>query len=200
MNLWQVTHPPGQVDPLIEINAIEVAPGLQRRSGRSEDDGDIEHLGPLDGHVTNQKARGGQVFVAGVLFLVDHNQAEVGAGREHGAPCADYHVLTAGTDVFPLHGAFRVGQTAVDDSYAFKPGGEAPDELSGQGDFGHEEDGLPAQRLDDSMSQAVHVRFERDTQRAIDAGVFGAPSYVVEGEIFWGQDRLDFLQRRLAQD
>jgi len=43
------------------------------------------------------------------------------------------------------------------------------------------------------------VRYERDTQRAIDAGVFGAPSYVVDGEIFWGQDRLDFLQRRLAQ-
>jgi carboxymethylenebutenolidase len=31
----------------------------------------------------------------------------------------------------------------------------------------------------------------------MDAGVFGAPSYVVEGEIFWGQDRLEFLQRRL---
>ena len=33
----------------------------------------------------------------------------------------------------------------------------------------------------------------------IAAGVFGAPSYVVEGEIFWGQDRLDFLERRLQQ-
>ena len=62
-----------------------------------------------------------------------------------------------------------------------------------------EEEGLPARRLDDSMSQAVHVRYERDTQRAIDVGVFGAPSYVVDGEIFWGQDRLDFLQRRLAR-
>lgn len=37
-----------------------------------------------------------------------------------------------------------------------------------------------------------------DTQRAIARGVFGAPSYVVDGEIFWGQDRLDFLERRLA--
>jgi 2-hydroxychromene-2-carboxylate isomerase len=44
----------------------------------------------------------------------------------------------------------------------------------------------------------VQVRYEADTQRAVDAGVFGAPSYVVEGELFWGQDRLDFLQRRLA--
>ena len=25
-----------------------------------------------------------------------------------------------------------------------------------------------------------------------------APAYVIDGEIFWGQDRLDFVQRRLA--
>jgi len=28
-------------------------------------------------------------------------------------------------------------------------------------------------------------------------GVFGAPSYVIDGEIFWGQDRLDFVERHL---
>ena len=59
--------------------------------------------------------------------------------------------------------------------------------------------GLAARRLDDSQSQAVHERYEADSQRAIEAGVFGAPSYVVEGELFWGQDRLDFLERRLAR-
>ncbi|MEO8848733.1 MAG: DsbA family protein, partial [Casimicrobiaceae bacterium] len=37
------------------------------------------------------------------------------------------------------------------------------------------------------------------TQQAIDAGVFGAPTYVVDGELFWGQDRLDFLARKLAK-
>lgn len=56
---------------------------------------------------------------------------------------------------------------------------------------------LPAARLDQSHAQAVQERYEADTQEAVDAGVFGAPSYVVEGEIFWGQDRLDFLERRL---
>jgi len=59
--------------------------------------------------------------------------------------------------------------------------------------------GLPARRLDDAHSQAVHERYEADTQQAIDAGVFGAPSYVIDGEIFWGQDRLDFVARRLAR-
>lgn len=61
-----------------------------------------------------------------------------------------------------------------------------------------EAEGLPGGRLEESMSQAVHERYEADTQRAIDAGVFGAPSYVIDGELFWGQDRLDFVQRRLA--
>jgi carboxymethylenebutenolidase len=60
------------------------------------------------------------------------------------------------------------------------------------------EAGLPAQRLEDGHSQAAHERYEQHTHEAIEAGVFGAPSYVVDGEIFWGQDRLDFLERRLS--
>ena len=31
------------------------------------------------------------------------------------------------------------------------------------------------------------------TQRAIDLGIFGVPSYIVDGELFWGQDRLHFV-------
>jgi 2-hydroxychromene-2-carboxylate isomerase len=61
------------------------------------------------------------------------------------------------------------------------------------------EAGLAPRRLDDSQSQSVHDRYADDSQRAIDAGVFGAPTYVVAGEMFWGQDRLDFLERRLRQ-
>jgi 2-hydroxychromene-2-carboxylate isomerase len=61
------------------------------------------------------------------------------------------------------------------------------------------EQGLSAARLEESHSQTVHERYEIDSQLAIDAGVFGAPSYVIDGEIFWGQDRLDFVQRRLAR-
>jgi 2-hydroxychromene-2-carboxylate isomerase len=58
--------------------------------------------------------------------------------------------------------------------------------------------GLSAQRLEQSYSQEVQERYEAYTQQAIDAGVFGAPSYCVDGEIFWGQDRLDFVERKLA--
>ena len=57
--------------------------------------------------------------------------------------------------------------------------------------------GLPAKRAEQSQSQAVQERYEAYTQEAIDIQVFGAPSYVIDGEIFWGQDRLDFVERAL---
>ncbi|MEO7150962.1 MAG: 2-hydroxychromene-2-carboxylate isomerase [Burkholderiaceae bacterium] len=61
------------------------------------------------------------------------------------------------------------------------------------------EHGLPARRIEDALAADVQQRYERDTQHAIDLGVFGAPTYVIDGELFWGQDRLDFVERRLAQ-
>jgi carboxymethylenebutenolidase len=42
-------------------------------------------------------------------------------------------------------------------------------------------------------------RRKADTQAALERGVFGAPSYVIGDEIFWGQDRLSFVERRLAK-
>ena len=43
------------------------------------------------------------------------------------------------------------------------------------------------------------VMREADTAAALARGVFGAPSYVIGDDIFWGQDRLEFVQRRLAK-
>jgi 2-hydroxychromene-2-carboxylate isomerase len=41
---------------------------------------------------------------------------------------------------------------------------------------------------------------EQYTQEAVKVGVFGAPSFVLpSGEIFWGQDRLELLERALKQ-
>lgn len=61
------------------------------------------------------------------------------------------------------------------------------------------EAGLPAGLLDAAGTEAVAATYAGYTQQAIAAGVFGAPSYVIDGEIFWGQDRLDFVARRLQQ-
>jgi len=48
------------------------------------------------------------------------------------------------------------------------------------------------------VSGGDKAAFERYTQEALARGVFGAPSYVLGDEIFWGQDRLDFLDRALG--
>lgn len=58
--------------------------------------------------------------------------------------------------------------------------------------------GLSPERLQQSRSPDVQKRYEANTRQAIDAGVFGAPSYVIDGELFWGQDRLDFVERKLG--
>jgi 2-hydroxychromene-2-carboxylate isomerase len=44
---------------------------------------------------------------------------------------------------------------------------------------------------------STKTRYEAFTREAQDAGVFGAPWYVVDGQGFWGQDRLDFVERLL---
>ena len=49
----------------------------------------------------------------------------------------------------------------------------------------------------DAELDGLHEKF---TQEALSAGVFGAPSYVLpSGEIFWGQDRLELLERALKK-
>jgi 2-hydroxychromene-2-carboxylate isomerase len=62
------------------------------------------------------------------------------------------------------------------------------------------EQGLSAQRQQQAGTAEVTQRYEANTQQAIDKSVFGAPTYVVDGEIFWGQDRLDFVERKLMSN
>jgi 2-hydroxychromene-2-carboxylate isomerase len=46
----------------------------------------------------------------------------------------------------------------------------------------------------------LDARWQKNTEDALAQGVFGAPSYVLpDGEFFWGQDRLEFLDRALAK-
>ncbi|MCX7892992.1 MAG: 2-hydroxychromene-2-carboxylate isomerase [Burkholderiales bacterium] len=62
------------------------------------------------------------------------------------------------------------------------------------------EQGVDAQRLMRAeAAAAARAKFDAYTEEAIARGVFGAPSYVLDGEIFWGQDRLEFLDRALGR-
>lgn len=44
----------------------------------------------------------------------------------------------------------------------------------------------------------VKAELARATEQAIKDGVFGVPSFVYEGELFWGADRVESLLRRIA--
>ena len=57
---------------------------------------------------------------------------------------------------------------------------------------------MNAVALQDKLAQA-RAAYESYTQEAVERQVFGAPTYVFDGEPYWGQDRLDFLERALAR-
>ncbi|MYN20158.1 2-hydroxychromene-2-carboxylate isomerase [Rugamonas sp. FT107W] len=60
--------------------------------------------------------------------------------------------------------------------------------------------GLDGKALIKSAETAsVQAEYDRNTEDATAASVFGSPWYVLDGESFWGQDRLDFLERAMQK-
>lgn len=58
--------------------------------------------------------------------------------------------------------------------------------------------GLPGQQLvERSGAEAISATYEQNRQDALSADVFGSPGYVLDGEVFWGQDRIELLEDAL---
>jgi len=58
--------------------------------------------------------------------------------------------------------------------------------------------GLPGEQLvARSATDAISATYEQNRQAALDADVFGSPGYVLDGEVFWGQDRIELLEDAL---
>jgi 2-hydroxychromene-2-carboxylate isomerase len=53
--------------------------------------------------------------------------------------------------------------------------------------------------IDAASGPDVTARYEANTQEAIARGVFGSPTYFVDGDMFYGQDRLELVERALQQ-
>ena len=54
--------------------------------------------------------------------------------------------------------------------------------------------GLPGTQLvERSGSNEISAAYEQNRQDALASDVFGSPVYVLEGEVFWGQDRIELL-------
>ncbi len=58
----------------------------------------------------------------------------------------------------------------------------------------------PSVDLQDPQSAEVKQLLQQQTQQAIDLGLFGVPSMVVDGQVFWGNDALPMLRAYLEGD
>jgi 2-hydroxychromene-2-carboxylate isomerase len=57
-----------------------------------------------------------------------------------------------------------------------------------------DQSGFPGARLvERAASDEIGAVYEQNRQDAIAADVFGSPVYVLDGEVFWGQDRIELL-------
>lgn len=60
---------------------------------------------------------------------------------------------------------------------------------------------LPAlEIIEDAQSERNKLRLREQTEEAAAKGVFGAPTFFVRGEMFWGNDRLDDALTLAAQE
>jgi 2-hydroxychromene-2-carboxylate isomerase len=54
--------------------------------------------------------------------------------------------------------------------------------------------GLPGEQLvERSGAEAISAAYEQNQEHALEADVFGSPAYVLDGEVFWGQDRIELF-------
>jgi 2-hydroxychromene-2-carboxylate isomerase len=61
-----------------------------------------------------------------------------------------------------------------------------------------DDSGLPGKALvEQSGADEISQKYEQNRQDALAAGVFGSPAYVLDGEVFWGQDRIELLEDAL---
>ena len=64
---------------------------------------------------------------------------------------------------------------------------------------GLSEAGLDAAQIFEAVQQqGIKDALKSSTEEAVERGAFGAPTYFVDGEMYFGQDRLEFVERALA--
>lgn len=95
-----------------------------------------------------------------------------------------------GLDAFPLSHAILRGLWAEDRDIARADVRRAIANENGY-------DGGRLEKLE--QSDRVQKLYRQFTDEAESLGVFGAPTFIVEGERFWGQDRLEFVDRALER-
>lgn len=103
-----------------------------------------------------------------------------------------------------MRGAVAAEAEGVFDDYvaaAFHHMWEAPKKMDDPKIFGDafRASGLPVDRIADAAQHpAVKQRLIDNTERALADGVFGLPAFTIDGELYFGKDRLDEIERVLG--
>lgn len=92
------------------------------------------------------------------------------------------------------------GEAYVREAYrlwfdAGNPAGEEPNLSESLSAIGQE----PARVIEAARSARIADALQAETEEAMATGVFGSPTFVVAGEVFWGDDRLDDALRWAAR-
>lgn len=106
-------------------------------------------------------------------------------------------------DRLAAHAIIAAGNAGLDDLALSREIGRAQWEL--ERDIAHKGTiaaacgrvGFELSELGDLDRPGLSDQFDENTEQAVRAGAFGFPTYVIDGELFWGQDRLDFVARTL---
>ena len=56
----------------------------------------------------------------------------------------------------------------------------------------------PSKLLADAKTESVRRRYQENIKEALEIDAFGSPCYELDGEVFWGQDRVELLDDALT--
>ncbi len=56
------------------------------------------------------------------------------------------------------------------------------------------------QLIENISNQDIKDELRNNTEEAISRGVFGAPTFFIDGEMFFGNDRIQFIEKILSKD
>ena len=119
--------------------------GFHTGRGGPEDDQRAFQFSPHNGNVPGIVPGGIRLLVTVLMFLIHHDQFQVGEGGKQGRSCADSDFDFSLTHFHPFIEPFPVRQPAVQNTdHVPEPGAEAVDRLGSEGDFRHQHNGIAA--------------------------------------------------------